>query len=273
MFKTIFLTTVAVAALSTPALAQDDDGFNGFYIGGSVGVSVQNNDIGSFIQFDRNRDGTFGDTVVTSAGADAFSPGFCNGFATSSTPGNCRNDKNGVEYAARIGGDVQRGHVVIGVVGEFGRPEINDAVSAFSTTPASYTMVRDVRYQASIRGRIGFTPEGRTLFYATGGPSYARTGNYFLTTNTANSFSTNGRQNDYGYQAGGGVEHRFGKHFSVGLEYLYNDFDDDKARVFVGQGTSPTTNPFVLGGGGTNFRRNDRAFLWHTGRATATFRF
>ena len=76
-----FLTTLALGAgaiAATPALAQEGN-FNGFYVGGSVGYTAQSNDRGSSILFDTNRDGVFGDTVRTSTGADAFSPGFCGG--------------------------------------------------------------------------------------------------------------------------------------------------------------------------------------------------
>ena len=79
------LMYVAAAGLlaATPALAQDGDaptGFNGLYVGAAGGYDVQSSD-GGRILFDRNLDGRFGDTVLTPAGADAFSPGFCNGRA------------------------------------------------------------------------------------------------------------------------------------------------------------------------------------------------
>lgn len=276
MLKTVMMASAAVVALSSPALAQTDDeaGFNGLYVGGSFGYSVQNNDVNSRINFDRNRDGNFSDTVVTAAGANAFSPGSCNGAATSATPGTgCDNDKDGIDFAGRVGFDIQRGNLVFGLVGEAGRTRITDSVSAFSTTPASYTMTRDVRFQAAVRARAGYTPDNKTLFYGTGGGSYARVGNYFSTTNTANAFATNGRYDLYGYQAGGGIEHMFGPHFSIGLEYLYNRFKDRKGVVRVSQGSAPLTNPFILGGGGTDFQRSDNRFSWHTGRVTASFRF
>jgi outer membrane immunogenic protein len=272
----VSIALAGVALAASPALAQSDGRapFDGLYVGGSFGGAGQPNDIGSSIQFDRDRNGSFGDTVTTSGGANAFSPGFCNGRATSSANTNCTNDKDGIEYAARIGFDKQvHQNFVVGLVGEFGKAEINDSVSAFSTTPASYTMTRSLRYNANIRARVGFTP-GTTLFYATGGGAYGRIRNEFFTTNTANSFATNGSKNAYGYTVGGGVEQKIGQHFSIGLEYLYTDLKDDKARVAVGAGTAPATNPFLLAGaGGTDFRRSDQNFRWHSVRATAAFRF
>ncbi len=110
--------------------------FSGAYIGGSFGYDVQPNDVGSRFLFDRNLDGRFGDVVTTAAGANAFSPGFCNGRARSVlSPQNaatgCDNDKDGIAYYGRVGLDHQAGNIVYGVVGEFGKSEITDSVSAF----------------------------------------------------------------------------------------------------------------------------------------------
>jgi len=277
MFKFASLSLAVLAAstaVAASAQSTDDRGFSGFYVGGSVGAAVQPNDGGkSSIQFDRNGDGTFGDTVTTTTGENAFAPGFCGGGATSNTAGGCRKDKDGVEYMGRVGFDVQHGPIVFGLVGEGGRAEITDRVSAFSTTN-SYTLSRSLDYNASVRARIGFTPNNSTLFYATGGGSYGRIHNYVSTSNTENSFTTNGKQDAWGYSAGGGVEQKLGKNFSIGMEYLYTDLNDNKSRVQVGPGTAPATSPFLLGNaGGTTLRRSDEGFRWHSIRAVATFRF
>ena len=279
MFKYALISTAALATVlgAAPAMAQDadDKGFSGFYIGGSVGVAAQPNDgASSSIRFDRDLNGTFGDTVTTSTGADAFSSGFCGGAATSSSPGNCTKDKDGIEYMGRVGFDIQRGPIVFGIVGEGGRSEIRDSVSAFSTTPAFYTMTRDLRYNAGLRARIGFTPNNTTLFYATGGGAYGKVRSSFSTSNTANSFFGTNSNDAWGYAGGGGVEQKLGKNFSIGLEYLYTDLNDNKGRIRVGPGTAAATNPFLLAGaGGTDFQRSDNRFRWHAMRAVATFRF
>lgn len=270
-----FLTTLALGAgaiAATPALAQEGN-FNGFYVGGSVGYTAQPNDRGSSILFDTNRDGAFGDTVRTSTGANAFSPGFCGGRAASTAPG-CRGDKDGIEYFGHVGADTQMGRIVVGVVGEFGRSEARDSVSAFSTTPASYTMTRSFKYNAGLRGRVGYTPNDSTLFYATGGAAYAKVRNRFDTSNTANAFSVSGSDDAWGYSAGGGVEQRVTRNFSVGLQYLYSSYKNDDARVTASQGAAPATNPFILANAaGTDFRRSDTNFRTHSMRLTGSFRF
>ncbi|PTS77734.1 hypothetical protein DBR17_13285 [Sphingomonas sp. HMWF008] len=285
--KTFSLAAVLLAgsfAIVSPAMAQeaDDKPFNGLYVAGTVGFDAQPNDRGESVLFDRNLDGRFGDTVVTSGGDNAFAAtaaqpgaGFCNGRATSTgLLTGCTNDKDNISYSGRIGFDKQFNHVVLGVVGEFGKSEVRDSVSAFSTTPASYTLTRKVDYNANLRARAGYAFD-KTLFYATGGGAYAKINSTFETTNTANAFATSGKKDAWGFVAGGGVEQKLGKHFSIGLEYLYNQYKDGDYRVRATQGTAPVTNPFVLAPNtaGTDFARSDRFFRWHSVRATAQFRF
>jgi outer membrane immunogenic protein len=159
-------------------------------------------------------------------------------------------------------------------VGEFGKSEIRDSVSAFSTTPANYVMTRSIDWEASVRGRAGYAAN-TTLFYATGGVGYAKINNDFTSTNTANAYSSNGNSREWGVLAGGGIEQKIGRNFSVGLEYMYHRYQDDDYRVRVSRGTQPATNPFVLPPNtiGTDFRRSDRFAQWHSMRATAAFRF
>lgn len=278
------ITTIAGIAgatmlgmMSAPAFAQDNSDpapFSGFYIGGTVGFDAQPNDVGESILFDRNLDGNFNDTVTTAAAANAFSPGFCNGRATSTAPVACRNDKDNISYSGRIGYDMQFGNIVAGLVVEGGKSEVSDSVSAFSTTPASYTMTREIDYTANARLRLGYAAR-TTLFYATGGPAYARVDHSFSTSNTANAFTGRGKKDAWGFVAGGGIEQKLGRHFSIGLEYLYNQYKDDKYVVRATAGTAPVTNPFILAPNttGTDFQRSDNKFRWHSVRATAAFRF
>lgn len=280
----------AAALVATPALAQDMAAsgsdrapYAGLYVGVAGGYDVQPNDRGSTVLFDRGIDGRFGDTVTTAAGANAFGGpvgGFCNGRATAGTsptsptaPAACRNDKDGAAYYGRIGIDTQRGNIVLGVVGEFGKTEINDSVTAFSTTPASYTLYREIDFEGAVRARAGYAA-GTTLFYGTFGPSYARINRAFSTTNTTNAFALRGDEMQFGLTGGGGVEQRIGGHFSFGLEYMFHHYNDDDFRVRATQGTAAATNPFVLNApAGTDFRRSDTKFNWHSLRATAGFRF
>lgn len=277
---TIFGVPAQAQLLSQETTA--DRPFSGVYIGAAGGYDVQPNDVGSSILFDRNGDGNFNDSVNTITGANAFSPGFCNGSArTGSAAFGCRNDDDGWAYYGRVGGDVQRGNIVVGVVGEFGKTKITDSTSGFSTTPASYTMARKVKWEGSVRGRAGYAIN-TTLFYGTFGAGYARIDNLFFTTNTANAFAATGSKNQWGILGGGGIEQKLTKHISIGMEYMYHQYQDNDARVRVTAGTalagSPillANNPFLIAPNtsGTTFRRSDDYFRWHSLRGTVSFKF
>lgn len=287
MRTTLAAALAGVAFLAaTPALAQDapadETGFNGIYIGGAFGQDVQPNDVGSRVLFDRNLDGRFSDTVLTGAGANAFAPnaaqaqaGFCNGNARTSGAGGCNNDRNDFGYYGRIGLDQQRGSIVVGVVAEFGKTDISDSTTAFSVTPAAYVFTRELDWEASVRGRIGYTPNSTTLFYGTFGPSYAQIDNTYRQTQTTNPFTTRGDDKQLGINGGGGIEQKIGRNFSIGMEYMYHQYGEDDYRVrLTGAAGTPFTN--AANGGtasGTDFRRSDSKFRWHSIRATAAFRF
>ncbi len=282
--RNIFLAGVAgLSFAATPAAAQeatDAAPFNGIYVGAVGGYDIQPNDVGSRLRFDRNLDGSFNDGVPTGTGAapDAFTPGFCNGAARSqlspANGGGCRNDQDGFSYAGRVGIDAQRGHIVYGAVAEFGDTEITDAVSGFSSTPASYVLYRNISWEGSVRGRAGFAVD-KTLFYGTFGAGYARIDRRFATTNVANAFALSGKRDQFGFLGGGGIEQKIGRHLSVGMEYMYHQYQDDDARVRVTRGTANANNPFVLAPNttGTDIRRSDPMFRWSSIRGTVGFRF
>lgn len=272
----------AATSIAAPALAQDASGdlpYNGLYVGVSGGYDVQDNDEGATIGFDRNGDGTFRDPVTTAAGADAFSTGYCGGRARGPTrgPSGCENDRNKPSYYARVGYDRQYGNIVVGAVGEFGRTEINDFVTAFSTTPASYTFSRRVDWEATAGLRVGYAAD-QTLFYATAKGGYARFKNRFTTTNAANAFSTIVDDRDRkGFVLGGGLEQRIMRNFSIGLEYSYHSYNNQAGdyKILAARGTAAATNPFVLAPftAGTGFQRSDVNFRWHSLRAVVGFHF
>lgn len=276
MMKLASAALLAGAALvATPAQAQDNDDWTGFYVGGQIGYGFQPNDDNETIRFDTNLDGNFGDTVNTTAPANAFSPGFCGGAANGPTPADgCDSDRDGFEGGIHAGFDVQAGTgFVIGGVVDYNRTRERDSVSAFSTTPARYTMTRRLRDVMTIRARAGFTT-GRTLFYGTGGLAYGNIRNSFTTSNTANAFTDNGNEHGWGYTFGGGVEQRLGAHFSIGLQYLYRSIDAGDYVVRAGPGTAPLTNPFrIVNPNGTDFSRSSDRFTSHGVHLTASYRF
>src|SRR4051812_33084771 len=95
-------SALALSLAANPAFAQDSE-FSGPYVGGSLGLSIPGKQGGESIEFDRDLNGSFGDTVVTSGNLDAFAFGFCNGAALGGTRTGCRDDANRTQYAARLG--------------------------------------------------------------------------------------------------------------------------------------------------------------------------
>lgn len=278
MKLTALLAASAATLLAAPAMAQDNrdrsQDFNGPYISVGGGGTLQGSDHGETLLFDTNLDGSYGDTVRTVGGADAFAPGFCGGAATGTANIGCRNDKDGAEYFGRLGYDRRMGNFVLGAVIEGGRSEARDSVSGFSTTPANYVMSREADWQANARLRAGYTPGGGALFYVTGGGAYAKLDNKFATSNAVNSFTDNGKTNGWGYTVGGGAEVMLTNRIGLGLEYLYTDIKDDDYTVNVGAGTAdPATNPFLQAGAGTDIRRSDPHFRTHSIRGTLSYRF
>ncbi|MGX7953071.1 outer membrane protein [Tsuneonella sp. HG249] len=268
---------IALASVAQPAAAQSTPTtFDGLYVSGAVGLD-QVDSGAKGLEFDTNRDGTFGDTVTTVAGADAFAPGFCTGAANGNNVGaGCTGDDDDLGYALRIGFDKRFGSFVGGLLIEGSMTDAVDSETGFSSTPASYTFARQVDNSIAARARLGISPgDGRGLFYATGGLAYADIDRAFTTTNIANSFTLteDGDDRVWGWQGGGGAELLLGGGLTLGLEYLYSRYKDDDAFVAVGPGTAPATNPFLRNGGGTNLRPADSHLDLHSFRLTAGFQF
>ncbi len=268
-------TSLAVLAGASAAFAQDGT-WTGPYLGASLGYANRNDNSGERIGFDKDLNGSFGDTVTTAAGADAFSTGFCGGAnITNAAPGGCRgDDTKDAEFSVRAGYDYQFGAFVVGAVGEYSQAQFSDAVTAFSTTPAAYTFHRKLTDLWALRARGGYAV-GETLAYVTGGFAFGSVDHTFSTTNTANSFTSSGGDDAKGYQIGLGLEHRVTPNITIGVEYLRTDLDDKGSTVRAGNlGATPATNPFLLTNiQGTNFQRTDDQIKVDSFRVTAAYRF
>jgi opacity protein-like surface antigen len=273
--RRLISTGAAIAAVTTgvPAAAQSAD-WTGGYIGGRVGYAAGLDDNDERILFDTDLDGTFGDTVNTAAGADAFSPGFCGGSPESALAADgCDKDDRGINYGVFAGYDYDFGSIVVGGLVEYDRSKVEDAVSAFSTTPANYSFNRELKGTFGLRGRVGIDAGG-FMPYVTAGMVRAKIRDSFVTSNAVNAFALGQRSHrETGYRLGGGVEAMVGP-VALGLLYLRTNVKDDDARVAVTQGTAGPTNPFILvNPNGTAFRRSEDRFRSHALSLTASFRF
>lgn len=273
MIRNLLIGAAALAA-AAPAAAQTATNWTGFHVGGRVGYVTSPLNQKARVLFDRNRDGQFGDTITTAAGANAFSPGFCNGDPRGTRPSDsCNSSPDGLDYAVHAGADYQFGQFVVGGLVEYGRSKGENSVTAFSTTPANYYLSREMRGTIGARARIGYAIQG-ALPYITAGVVRAKVRSEFTSSNTANAFATSGdNETQNGYRVGGGLETRVGP-IALGALFLRTSVKDDDFRVDVTRGTSPATNPFVLGNAnGTLFRRSDERFQTNSASLTASLRF
>lgn len=261
-------------ALSATAHAADGD-WSGGYGGVQIAYDFQPGDADETVLFDTNLDGASGDTVRNAAGANAFTPGFCGGAARTALPADgCDRDSRKFGGGVHLGYDYQvSGSFLVGIVADYNRTSQRDSVSAYSITPARYTMTRELRDVMTMRARAGVIT-GQTLIYGTGGIAYGKIRNSFSTSNTVNSFSGNGDESGWGYALGGGVEQRVASKLTVGLQYLYRNIAAGDYVVRVGPGTAGLTNPFrIVNANGTDFKRSDDRFASHGVQLQAGYRF
>lgn len=276
MLKITLACGGAALVLPSAAFAQEEERyFDGPYVSGVISLESANAKANRLV-FDTDGDGAFDDTVRTSTNADAFAPGFCAGRATAATR-SCSSRSDDAGFAIRAGVDrhLGDGPFVAGILVEGAKPGIEQFASGFSSTPASYTIGREIDWAVTGRARLGVAPgSGRALFYGTGGAGFARIEHSFATTNTANSFTPSGDGDwEFGWQAGGGAEIMLSRNIGVGLEYLYSSFRDDEYEVAVGRGTAGPTNPFLIANGGTDLRANTSRLEYHSLRASLNLRF
>jgi outer membrane immunogenic protein len=253
--KTIVYTAAALA-LAAPAFAADAIIYNepsppmaapmavsdwtGFYVGGQLG--------GVF-----GSTGTFALSPFTPALQGAFAPGFSGDFDT------------GLIGGVHAGYDVQFGSIVVGGIIDISATDVSDKQNGFSTTPARYTITRDLDYLATLRARLGYAVGNSFLVYGTGGLAYGDVNfSYEQPGSGATTTTSGGQRNDFGYTVGAGVEAMVTSNISVGLEYLYTDLGKNDFRANLVGG------PF---GAGTAGFGTDSRFDFHTVQAKVSFRF
>lgn len=263
-------------AASAQSLTYTPESWTGPYIGVFGGLTQDNGQDDERLGFDRNLDGTYGDQVSLGTGADAFSPGFCDGnpFGPTAAQG-CDGDSLGAQAGVRLGYDYQMGNFVIGAVGDLSVVDQEDSVTGFSTTPASYTFTRNLESMAAIRARLGYA-FGPALAYITGGYAVGKVENRFRTSNGANTFTASVDDDKAdGYQWGGGLEVALTEKVTLTGEYLYASLDAGDHVVRVGQGSAPATNPFVLAPNttGTDMIRSNGKFGVHAVNLGVNYRF
>lgn len=196
-----FLLSTAAVILATPAFAADMGvpvrkapsamapvySWTGCYIGAQVGG-----------QWGRDHTAEF--TTAT-----GVSTGFNQHF-----------NSDGFVGGGHIGCTWQTGVWVWGLEGDFEGASVDGGYRLSNLDGTDFNL----DWQGSIRGRLGWAVN-RTLFYVTGGLSFASLEYTYVATNTVfESF----KDTEIGWTIGAGIEHAFAGNWTARVEYRFTDY-------------------------------------------------
>jgi len=251
MIKSSAWVCVIIFAFAAGSVQAQD--FNGFYFGANVGAAY----------------GTTNATTTT-----VFSP---TGYFAMTSPGAIAIAGIQELKPTRFTGGAQAGfnHTtgiwVFGVETDIGSMHLNDTASKSGTYPCCAPTGFTVKYTENtdwlftLRPRVGVT-HGHVLFYGTGGLAVTNFNfqmlftDTFATANATNSFAENVR----GWAAGGGIEFKTSRHWSLKGEFLHLGFGSftrvsTNLTAFsppIPFPTNPFTTNFDLGANAIRFGAN-----------------
>ncbi len=187
--KRIACFAIAVAMLSTPALAADSGhDWSGFYVGAHAGYDWFETETNGYYAYDHDLDSWSGGIQV---GYDHQHP---NGIVTGFIADIGLSDASGSRYTVDTGG--------LTVI-----TQARSKVEAYST----------------FRGRLGYAA-GAFLPYLTGGIAWARQEvDYFQDFGFGFTTNVNETKNRIGWTVGAGLEYAISDRMSIKAEYLYMD--------------------------------------------------
>ncbi len=168
---------------------------------------------------------------------------------TSGVPDSYRNDSSGFIGGGQVGYNYQISRAVLGIEADLSYSGIRGDNIVNGTTTASgfpftSTQSQNLKWLATLRGRIGYTPNDALLLYVTGGMAFGRVEDSsrlaFNTVGGTTYFGSNTSTRS-GWTIGGGAEYVVSTNLTARLEYLY--FDLGSTSVLGIDVTSPG-NPF-----------------------------
>jgi opacity protein-like surface antigen len=256
---------VLAALAATPAQAQSDGNWSGFYAGVQVGGARERLRVAAT------------DTVTQYTNIDP--PGV---EPISIVPGTTvtlagRGHDSSITYGGLVGWQFQSGQMVFGLEGDLrsGRSSV-DTLSTLTLpltllAPSSNVTVErhaKSRFEWSARARLGVA-SGSTLFYGTGGLAGTHVrlrANSSYTIPAGNAgvpaqpfpaegpflVSGSGSGNLLGWTGGLGIEQRLGAHVRIGIEGRYTDYGSKNVGITNATQTSagaPSAAPFTARSG------------------------
>jgi outer membrane immunogenic protein len=120
---------------------------------------------------------------------------------------------SGFAGGGQVGAQIQYGHVVYGIEGDF-----QGSAQDHSNTYGALTVSEKMPWFSTIRGRVGWALDN-VLLYGTGGMAIVDG----KISATAYSVTYSKEDSKIGWTAGGGVEWAFAPHWTAKVEYLYLD--------------------------------------------------
>jgi outer membrane immunogenic protein len=219
------LGSFAILALATPFAAQAADlpvapaykapviapvvySWTGCYIGGNLGG-----------KWEAHRNGSVSVPAATGAGGASPASVFTFDDGSSSTNGSFVG-------GGQVGCNYQTGQFVFGIEGDLDWNHLTDSAAVGTTAPLlfvagdSFSWVS--RWQASVRGRVGYAWD-RTLLYATGGVAFTNVSltSNFIPIGIFPGTVASDQQTLTGATVGGGFEYAFTNNLSFGVEGRY----------------------------------------------------
>ncbi|MBZ5520770.1 MAG: outer membrane beta-barrel protein [Acidobacteriia bacterium] len=205
----VCMVIFAFAAVSA-VQAQD---FQGFYVGANAGAAYGSSDAQT--------------TTV-------FSP---TGYFATTSPGAIAIAGNEELRAARFTGGAQAGYNhqngnwVFGVETDMGSAHLHDSATQSGTypccAPTGFTVTQTINtdWLFTLRPRVGYA-HGSVLLYGTGGLAVTNLNfnSQFTDTFATAAASVSFAENVRGWTAGGGIEVKTSKHWSLKGEFLWLDF-------------------------------------------------
>lgn len=141
-------------------------------------------------------------------------------------PGGGSADISGGFVGGQLGFNYQTGNAVWGI-------EVDSAWASIGRTdtiafgPTLVTGETDIDYLGSLRGRLGYAAPNQSLWYITGGLGWMH--NNFDVTVALPPFAAgvSSSNTHIGWTLGGGYEWAFQPNWTLKVEYLYYNFDDE----------------------------------------------
>ncbi len=149
---------------------------------------------------------------------------------TAGVPDSYRNNSSGFIGGGQVGYNFQINRTVLGIEADLSYSDvhidntINGTTAA--ATPFTSTQSQKLKWLATLRGRVGYTPNDALLLYVTGGLAFGRVEDSTrLAFNTVGgtTYFGSGTSTRSGWTVGGGAEYGISTNLSAKLEYLYFD--------------------------------------------------